>query len=518
MGIIFCMLLMENVTGIVFAPTPHDTYSGDILYVGGNGPNNYTKIQDAIDDATENSRIMVYPGIYNESIILDKPLSLIGISEDGLKPIINGGDSNATVTIVADGCRVRNFGIRLHNTDGRAVYVLSSYNTIENCDVSSQDTFLLEYGIFLENSKHTEISNNTIQDDAITYNLYLRNCNNCIIRNNTLSDTLCIALYLENSSNNVIEKNKIWAFHLTSSSDNNTISRNFIFGEYNHFHISHSNNNLVINNTISCTVWVYLSFKNTFINNLLESFLRIEGSPYTIIRDNSFIGEYSGILLEFITKDMSTSFIIENNTLNGKPILYVKNKIGFIIFRENIGQLILAGCRRCTISHVTLEAPLQILYSSHNTVSHCNLSGLVVWRSKNNLFKFNSISRAVSVYFSAREKFYMNRLNLTYMDVYGSRHTSIIRNDIKGSIFFTWCFRNIVTRNNFWGYIYIGIKNSLLNIFYRNYWEHWKSILPKPIRCRIVLIEFPEVPSGIYYYIFDWAPRLRPYSFPHISS
>lgn len=28
------------------------TYDGDILYVGGNGPNNYSKIQDAINNAS----------------------------------------------------------------------------------------------------------------------------------------------------------------------------------------------------------------------------------------------------------------------------------------------------------------------------------------------------------------------------------------------------------------------------------------------------------------------------------
>ena len=33
---------------------------GNTLYVGGNGSNNYTKIQDAIDDASDGDTVFVY--------------------------------------------------------------------------------------------------------------------------------------------------------------------------------------------------------------------------------------------------------------------------------------------------------------------------------------------------------------------------------------------------------------------------------------------------------------------------
>ena len=45
---------------------------GNILYVGGNGPNNYTKIQDAIDDASNGDTIFVYNGTYYENVIINK--------------------------------------------------------------------------------------------------------------------------------------------------------------------------------------------------------------------------------------------------------------------------------------------------------------------------------------------------------------------------------------------------------------------------------------------------------------
>ena len=78
-----------------------------ILYVGGNGPNNYTSIQDAINDAKDGYTIYVYPGYYNESIVINKSISLIGIEKNGEKPVIDGGGRFYAVNITADGCTVK---------------------------------------------------------------------------------------------------------------------------------------------------------------------------------------------------------------------------------------------------------------------------------------------------------------------------------------------------------------------------------------------------------------------------
>ena len=43
---------------------------GNVLYVGGSGPGNYTKIQDAVDDASDGDTVFVYSGIYYETIFL----------------------------------------------------------------------------------------------------------------------------------------------------------------------------------------------------------------------------------------------------------------------------------------------------------------------------------------------------------------------------------------------------------------------------------------------------------------
>ena len=50
------------------------TFDGNILYVGGSGPNNYTAIQSAIDDAINGDTVFVYDDSspYREVILLNK--------------------------------------------------------------------------------------------------------------------------------------------------------------------------------------------------------------------------------------------------------------------------------------------------------------------------------------------------------------------------------------------------------------------------------------------------------------
>ena len=54
------------------------TSGGTWLYVGGSGLKNYTRIQDAIDNASEGDTVYVYSGWYNESIDIKKSIVVCG--------------------------------------------------------------------------------------------------------------------------------------------------------------------------------------------------------------------------------------------------------------------------------------------------------------------------------------------------------------------------------------------------------------------------------------------------------
>ena len=66
--------------GTVIEVSNYPILYGNTLYVGGGGPGNYTKIQDAIDDAKRGDTVFVYDDSspYFEVIWIDKRIKLIG--------------------------------------------------------------------------------------------------------------------------------------------------------------------------------------------------------------------------------------------------------------------------------------------------------------------------------------------------------------------------------------------------------------------------------------------------------
>ena len=159
--------------------------TNNILYVGGSGPNNYTKIQSAINDASNGYTIYVYAGIYREHIRIYKPINLIGENEN--TTIIDGmNETNVTVfSIDSDNVNFSHFTIRnilggfwvygivasgnnitisdciIRNSDGLKIYSVED-GLIENCNFSHN-----YWGIFFA----TKCKNITIKNCTITYNL-----------------------------------------------------------------------------------------------------------------------------------------------------------------------------------------------------------------------------------------------------------------------------------------------------------------------------------------------------------
>ncbi|HUT00629.1 MAG TPA: Ig-like domain-containing protein [Candidatus Thermoplasmatota archaeon] len=126
----------------------------DWLYVGGTGPGNYTKIQDAIDNASNGDSIMVYPGIYYENqITINKALQIQGtnwattiidgsnalITSVGLVRIVANGDVTFQGFTVrkaggpsgyGSGDNKQNMGIIVHTSTPDVTYTLSSNKII----------------------------------------------------------------------------------------------------------------------------------------------------------------------------------------------------------------------------------------------------------------------------------------------------------------------------------------------------------------------------------------------------
>ncbi len=88
----FIMIVSAIIILIPVGMATHNSFyeiDGNTLYVGGSGPDNYTSIQDAINNASNGDTIFVYSGRYYEDIYIWKNINLIG--EDRNTTIIELG-------------------------------------------------------------------------------------------------------------------------------------------------------------------------------------------------------------------------------------------------------------------------------------------------------------------------------------------------------------------------------------------------------------------------------------------
>ena len=83
--------------------------NGNTLYVGGSGPGNYTHIQNAIDNASNNDTVIVYDDSspYYEHLIVNKSITLLG--ENRETTIIKGNNTSSNVFINASYINIDGF-------------------------------------------------------------------------------------------------------------------------------------------------------------------------------------------------------------------------------------------------------------------------------------------------------------------------------------------------------------------------------------------------------------------------
>ena len=187
--LLFIGMTISSSTGLyVEKQSSISTLDGNTLYVGGNGTGNYSKIQDAIDNASDGDTVFVYNGIYYEFVEIDKSINLIG--ENRNSTIIDASDmDNAhAILINANYNNIQGFTLTggWSGTAYSGVYIKSDFNTVGECNfINSEgsgitvygcnnlisDNFIAEnenYGIWLVG--RPQIVNNTISNNSIIFN------------------------------------------------------------------------------------------------------------------------------------------------------------------------------------------------------------------------------------------------------------------------------------------------------------------------------------------------------------
>ncbi len=167
-------------------------------------PDDHSKIDYAIGNATDGDTIYVRSGTYYENIEIDKQLSLEG--EDPSTTIIFGDGANIVVDIEYDGVFFSGFTVK-NGTDGISIWYdnqahlsnciitdcssegIRSYYA-DNSSINNLEIYgISTYGIYLERSRWCQLENLTIHN-CTQYGIRLRDSGDCSIRNYTGYDNI----------------------------------------------------------------------------------------------------------------------------------------------------------------------------------------------------------------------------------------------------------------------------------------------------------------------------------------
>ena len=354
---------LENALGV---------QTGNVLYVGGTGPGNYTRIQDAVNDSHNGDSVMVFDELspYFETIIINSSISLIG--EDKNTTVIDGRMQvvNYVLLLNAEDVFISGFtiqGCQMTVWPNSAIYALGNHsivtnNIIRDCPVQA---------ILSLHTSHHIVSNNLIDncsqgigfhfssDNTIIHN-HLINCAvyamYLLSSRDTISDNtfdccgqIVIGLaLLTNISNNTFDLVSIsleqqscyvYVHHntFTNCSAPIVISRECRFNHIDSNLISaceygimvcYGRDNTISNNTIQDNDWIGIIFEYAHSNHII---------------DNYIARQECGISLQWSSDNLIENNIIEDNNrgssqgYGGIEVLYssYQNKIFNNTFRNN---------------------------------------------------------------------------------------------------------------------------------------------------------------------------------------
>jgi len=246
-GIILFLLISSFNT----VTSSYENTSYNIIYVDDDGTADYTRIQDALDNASDGDTIFVFNGTYFENININKTIDLIG--ENRASTIIDADNNGDVISISSDGCFLSGFTIL---NSGKSEYPFYEFqgiyiNSNEN-KIIGNIIYHAEQGINLNSSYGNIIIENVI-DDCISHGIYQFNSINNNISNNFIFNCNYSGITLAVSDNNTISHNTISYSNyghgiILSISNNNTIIENSLIENKFGIEIRHSENNNILRN------------------------------------------------------------------------------------------------------------------------------------------------------------------------------------------------------------------------------------------------------------------------------
>lgn len=348
MAIVLAMLSFSEVAGVQFVNLGRANPKTIVV------PDDYSTIQLAINIASEGDTILVRSGTYNEHVVVNKTVSLLG--SDGT--VINAaGDSGSSlkpaiarwigITVLANYSTIEGFTII--NADNSGIEVKADYCTVQNNIIEGCKN---RGGISL----NAYVDSYAQEHDGLRYH----SPNHNLIRNNTVKSSLTGVFLSDAHANsiklNVLENNHLAGIYFLEYSSENIITDNIFsksspvsegWGGYGIAVGTGSSNNLFVHNNVSYNSKIGISvelhgsgyplpsmnlfYQNYMVGNTIQAYdsgisnVWDGGYPY----GGNYWSDYGGVDLKTGPSqnlDCSdgigdTAYVIEVNNLDHYPLM-----------------------------------------------------------------------------------------------------------------------------------------------------------------------------------------------------
>jgi parallel beta-helix repeat protein len=380
------------------------------IIVDKNNQNYYTKINDAIDDANPGDRILIHPGIYQEGLILNKPLEIIG--EGIVGSIIVQATGKSVLLFETNKGRVANLTLeQMGGGNWFCVDITQGALKLEGCNITSQGSACVsihnnanpiikhnlihgcrQSGILIFDNGKGILEHNEIYENAYA-GIEIKTLGDPILRHNIIRDGKQngILIYADGRGtfeDNDILRNKFPQIAIFFNGNPLFRSNRIYDGKQNGVFIFASGLGLFEGNDISGNEYPGVAikdgsnpiFRHNRVYNNKQNGIFIYDSSFGMLEDNDIFGnEYPGVVVKVGSNPIFRHNRIYNNKQNG--IFVFDNALG--LFEDND----IFGNEYPGVAIETSSKPIL----RQNRIYNGKKDGVFIAKGGNGLFENNKI-------------------------------------------------------------------------------------------------------------------------------
>ena len=474
------------------------------ITVNASGGGDYSRIQDAIDNANNGDTILVSGGAtttltYYENVNVNKQLNLRGISN----PVVDAGGSGSAITLAANGISLEGFtvtGSGYYAYTEAGIKVTSSNNTLIGNNVYSNNND----GISLGYSSNNAMSNNTASNNN-RCGILLGGSSNNTLTGNSASNNKGSGIHMYDSSKNKLKGNNASnnqeGISLSLSNNNILTGNNASNNNSEGIFLWDSNNNTLSRNNASNNgkgILLFTSSKNTLSSNIMTgNQINFDLEAYTDSDFNNHINTSNlvdGRSIFYIVKASDTMYDSSSNAGTFYCISCVNVTIKNLNLNKNGIGIYFRNTSKSRIQNVTAsnnEFGISLFSSSNNTMDGNNVTnnqqgdGIDMWSSSNNTLNSNNVSKNYGhgIYLSSSNN---NTLSSNNVSNNGKNRYNVgaggivlwssSNNNIYNNLFKNRNNVEIYNSINRWNISQIKSKNIIIGSYIGgNFWAHPKG-------------------------------------------